>query len=178
MITLALLGRDRFEDVSHIAVAPEQEPFSGTIAGHFTVGEPLCDFHVIRRDGHAVGFFKIDRDYASRMELARPGELGLRGVMIDRAWQGRGIGKAAMALLREHLCQHYPKARGCVLTVNTINAAARAVYLSAGFRDGRELYHGGKIGPQHVLRLDLWPAAGTVRAADHPAAGPSSERQC
>ncbi|MFC0199120.1 GNAT family N-acetyltransferase [Paracoccus rhizosphaerae] len=173
MITLSLLGRDRFDDVSHIAVAPEQEPFCGSIASHFAADEPSCDFHAVRLDGVAVGFFKIDRDYAARMNLACPKELGLRGVMIDRAQQGRGIGKAAMAQLRRHLRQTYPDARTCVLTVNTINAAARATYLSAGFRDEGQLYLGGNLGPQHVLRLDLRPADDTI-----PAVAPCSESEC
>ncbi|UXU74445.1 MULTISPECIES: hypothetical protein [unclassified Paracoccus (in: a-proteobacteria)] len=42
-----------------------------------------------------------------------------------------------------------------MLTVNQVNPGARAVYLAAGFVDGGEMYHGGRIGPQHILRLSL-----------------------
>ncbi|MBD9525355.1 GNAT family N-acetyltransferase [Paracoccus sp. PAR01] len=155
MIALEPLGRHEFDRVAHIAVAPEQEGFCGTIAGHFEMNEPGCDFHVVTRDGQPVGFFKIDRDYAAQYGFAQPDEVGLRGVMIDRHEQGRGTGKAAMLALRPYLLRHYPQARACVLTVNVINLPARAVYLAAGFQDDGGLHHGGRIGPQHILRMDL-----------------------
>ena len=154
-LQLQPLGRDGFDRVAHIAVRPEQEPFCGTIAGHFAADEPGCDFHMIARGGRAIGFFKIDRAFAARFDFARPGELGLRGVMIDAAEQGRGSGKSAMRALGPYLARHYPGARTLALTVNEVNPTARAVYLAAGFVDTGALYHGGRIGPQHILRLNL-----------------------
>ncbi|CAM3081549.1 GNAT family N-acetyltransferase [Paracoccus nototheniae] len=150
MIALAPLGRDAFGRVSHLAVAPDQEPFCGSIASHFAADEPSCDFHVVTRDDRPVGFFKIDRDYAARMDLAPPDHLGLRGMMIDRAEQGRGTGRAAMSLLRGYLSAYYPGWAGCALTVNAINPGARAIYLAGGFRDDGVCYHGGRLGPQHL----------------------------
>lgn len=155
MIALAPLRRDEFARVRHIAVAPDQLPFCGTIASHFDADEPFCDLHAVLDDGHPVGFFKIDRNYAARMALAPPGHLGLRGVMIDRCRQGRGTGRAAMVLLGAYLRARYPGAPGCALTVNVINPAARAIYLAGGFRDEGQVYLGGRLGPQHVLMLDL-----------------------
>lgn len=155
MIALAPLGRDAYDRVAHISVHPAQEPFCGTIAGHFATEEPCCDFHAVLRDGRAVGFFKIDRAYPKHYAFARPGEIGLRGVMIDRNEQGRGTGKAAMRELPTYLTSHYPEAPGLVLTVNLLNEVARAVYLATGFRDTGALYYGGRIGPQHILRLSL-----------------------
>lgn len=155
MIALEPLGRNQFDRVAHIRVSPTQEPFCGAIADHFAMDEPGCDFHIVTRGDRAVGFFKIDRNYAARFDFADPAEIGLRGMMIDRAEQGRGTGKAAMLALRPHLARRYPKAPACVLTVNIVNPAARAIYLAGGFLDGGELYHGGRIGPQHILRLNL-----------------------
>ena len=155
MIALGPLGRDEYDRVAHIAVLPGQEPFCGTIAGHFEANEPDCDFHVVIRDGRAVGFFKIDRAYPRRYPFARAGEIGLRGMMIDRREQGRGTGKAAMLALGPYLRTGYPQAPGCVLTVNAVNLPARAIYLAGGFRDEGGLHHGGRIGPQHILRMDL-----------------------
>nr|WP_233253180.1 GNAT family protein [Paracoccus binzhouensis] len=149
------MGRDGLDRVAHIAVHPEQEPFCGTIAGHFAADEPDCDFHVVTRDGRAVGFFKIGRAYAARFDFARPDELGLRGVMIDAAEQGRGTGKAAMRALGSYVAGLYPHAKALVLTVNEVNPVARAVYLDAGFVDTGAFHHGGRIGPQHILRLPL-----------------------
>lgn len=161
MIVLEPLGRDERGRVDHIAVAPQQEPFCGSIAYHFAMDEPDCDFNVVMRDGQAVGFFKIDRGFASHYDFASGRDLGLRGVMIDRAEQGRGTGKAAMRALGPYLEWFYPEARACVLTVNVSNPAARAIYLAGGFQDEGQLYHGGNIGPQHILRLRLgnFPAA-------------------
>lgn len=155
MIALAPLGRDEIDRVAHIAVAPEQEPFCGTIARQFAMDETGCDFHVVTRNSHPVGFFKIDRHYATRYGFAHLGEIGLRAMMIDRAEQGRGIGKAAMQALGPYLRLHYPRARACVLTVNIVNLPARAIYLAGGFQDDGGLFHGGRIGPQHILRMDL-----------------------
>lgn len=155
MIVLEPLGRDERGRVDHIAVTPEQEAFCGTIAYHFAMNEPDCDFNVIMRDGHAAGFFKIDRAYAKRYDFATPDEIGLRGVMIDRGEQGRGTGKAEMLALRPYLEWFYPQATACVLTVNIINPAARAVYLAGGFHDDGQLYHGGNLSAQHILRLNL-----------------------
>ncbi|MGA0615253.1 GNAT family N-acetyltransferase [Paracoccus sp. KR1-242] len=155
MIHLEPIGRDEYDRVAHIRVTPEQEPFCGTIAGHFASEETGCDFHAVTRGALPVGFFKIDREYPSRFDFAAEGELGLRAVMIDRAEQGRGSGKAAMLALGPYLARHYPAAGSCVLTVNVVNPAARAIYLAGGFVDDGALYHGGRIGPQHILRLRL-----------------------
>lgn len=155
MITLERLGREDIARVAHIAVLPVQEPFCGSIRGHFEKHEPFCDFHAVMRDGHAVGFFKIDRDFAASHSFAHPGELGLRGMMIDAGEQGRGTGKAAMQALAPYLAAEYPTAPLVVLTVNIMNAAARSIYLAGGFHDMGELYYGGRLGPQHILRLRL-----------------------
>ena len=39
------------------------------------------------------------------------------------------------------------------LPVHTVN---ERVYLNAGFRDTGDRYHGGRLGPQQVLLLDLF----------------------
>lgn len=155
MIALKALGRNEFARVAHIAVTPAQEPFCGALADHFAADEPGCDFHCVERDGRAVGFFKIDRDYHRGFDFVGWDEIGLRGMQIDAGEQGKGTGKAAMALLHGYLSVHYPAASAVVLTVNTVNAPARAIYLAAGFADTGRLYLGGKIGPQQVLRMAL-----------------------
>lgn len=132
----------------------EQEPFCGNINGHFAADEPGCDFHIVERDGQAVGFFKIDREFHHH-GFVLPDEIGLRGVMIDASEQGRGTGKTAMRMLRSYLTSLYPDAVSVVLTVNIVNDRARAVYLAAGFFDTGNLHYGGTIGPQHILRLSL-----------------------
>jgi ribosomal protein S18 acetylase RimI-like enzyme len=155
VITLEPLGRDGFDRVAHIAVTPQQEPFCGIIAGHFQADEPECDFHLIARDGRPIGFFKIDRGYGTSHNFAAPDDLGLRGVMIDAGEQGKGSGKAAMLAVGGHVARHYPDAGALLLTVNLANPLAIGVYRAAGFLDTGTLYHGGRLGPQHILRLPL-----------------------
>lgn len=155
MITLAPLAKDDPAPVAHIRVMPAQEHFCGTIDGHFAADEPLVDFHQILRDGRVVGFFKLDRGYAERLDYARPGDLGVRGVMVDQGEQGRGTGTAAMAALADYVPLHYPDARALILTVNMVNPAAIAAYRRAGFVDTGKLCHSGVISPQHILRMEL-----------------------
>ena len=76
-------------------------------------------------------------------------------MVIDAAQQGMGLGKAAMAALPGLIAEHHPGVTALVLTVNCLKPVARAVYLKAGFQDAGEIYHGGRSGPQHVLRLPL-----------------------
>lgn len=155
MIRLEPISHQDLDRVAHVAVHPDQEPFCGSIGEHFSNLNPDFDFHAILRDDRVVGFFKTDRAFHKSYPFARPGEIGVRGVMIDQGEQGKGTGKAAMAALGPYAAGLYPQATGLVLSVNIVNPAARAVYLSAGFRDEGELHHGGLISAQHVLRLSL-----------------------
>nr|WP_223115799.1 GNAT family protein [Paracoccus amoyensis] len=149
------MAKDDPSPVAHIAVHPEQEPFCGTIAGHFAENEPACDFHQIQRGGVAVGFFKIDRAYHERYDFAGATDLGLRGVMIDASEQGRGTGTAAMAALRSYLSGSYPDFSAVYLTVNMVNPAAITAYRKAGFVDTGGIWPHGRMGPQHVMRMHL-----------------------
>ena len=155
MIALAPLAKEDPGPVAHIAVRPDQEPFCGTIAGHFDENDADVDFHQILRNQSVVGFFKIDRAYHTRYDFVRPDEIGLRGVMIDLGEQGRGTGTAAIAALRDYLPRHYPGVPSVVLTVNDINPPAITAYLRAGFTDTGERYLGGRLGPQHIMRMRL-----------------------
>ncbi|MGB3312930.1 MAG: GNAT family N-acetyltransferase [Albidovulum sp.] len=154
-VTLTPIGRDDFDRVAGIHVTPEQERFSGTVAEAFASGETGIDFHAILQDGRAVGFFKIDRNYAQRHDSPEQDELSLRAFMIDRDMQGRGIATAAVVALSPYLARHYPGKESAVLTVNVANPAAIRCYLKGGFHDTGAVYPHGDAGPQHILRLIL-----------------------
>ena len=148
--------RDRADTarVAHLALAPGQERFTANPVTRLQNLPADQDAWGLRdAAGTVVGFLVIDRGYPAAHPFARAGECGLRSVLIDAARQGEGLGTAAMAGLQGLMAQHYPAAPGLVLTVNTANTAARAVYLKAGFVDTGELWLGGRSGPQHVLRL-------------------------
>ena len=154
-VSLTPIGRDDFDRVADIRVAPEQQKFSGTVAEAFASDETGIDFHAVLHGDRAVGFFKIDRNYSQRHDFAKPGELGLRAFMIDRSMQGRGIATQAVAALPPYLAARYPHIESVALTVNMANPAAIRCYLKGGFHDTGMVHPHGDAGPQHVLRLTL-----------------------
>jgi RimJ/RimL family protein N-acetyltransferase len=157
-ITLRPVATSEFDLVRHIQVEPDQIRFSGTVAQAFDEQEEGVDFHAILDDSHVVGFFKIDRLYHDTYDFARKDELGLRGFMIDRNAQGRGIATAAVTALPTYLAAQYPDRRAVVLTVNLQNPGAIRCYLKGGFTDTRSIYPHGIAGPQHILRRDFQPS--------------------
>ncbi len=154
-ISLEPLDKAEIARVMHLELGEDQLDFVGRIEDMTTRDDPGEDFYVILQDGVVVGFFKLDRGYPQNYPFAAPMELGIRGVLIDRKWQGQGIGAAAMAAIPAYAAARYPEASGLVLTVNCNNPAARKVYETAGFCPSDELYLGGRAGPQFILRHAL-----------------------
>lgn len=141
-----------------LQVRPEQEAFVSPPARTLPDAEQ-CPGSVpmaILLDEVPIGYYRIE--HSARSLTGRDDDadaLGLRSFQLDAAWQGRGFSKIAMAALLADLAQRHPQARRVVLTVNCDNAAALALYLGAGFADSGTLYHGGRSGPQHLLRRSL-----------------------
>lgn len=154
-LTLTPIAPSERDRVAHIRVHPDQVRFSGTIESAFETEGTRTDFHAICLDGHPVGFFKVDHDYAEHHWFARPGEPGLKAFMIDRDHQGQGIATAAIRALDGYLQQQYPEIASIALTVNMANPVAVRAYRSAGFTDTGEIYEGGTAGPQLVMRMVL-----------------------
>ncbi|MEL6450776.1 MAG: GNAT family N-acetyltransferase [Pseudomonadota bacterium] len=153
MLTLTPLAPTDLAKVAHIHVHPDQIKFSGTVREAFEAAEPHVDFHAITHDGTAVGFFKIDRAYATRYPFAAPNGLGLRAFMIDAAHQGTGLGTRACAALPAYLATQYPDHGPLWLTVNFTNHAAYRAYRKGGFKDTGDIWPHGDAGPQNVLVL-------------------------
>ena len=78
----------------------------------------------------------------------------LRGFLIDRRRQGRGLGQAAaaaaVAAAAKLTARHGGGQAGVVLSVNERNAAGLAAYRKAGFEDHGQ-YLGGDAGPQRTM---------------------------
>ena len=150
-LSLRPVASDAFDLVRHIAVQPDQTLFSGTVAQAFKTKEDGVDFHAILISETAIGFFKIDRSYG----IAKDNELGLRGFMIDQRHQGKGHATSALRALPDYLRHHYPDHTSLMLTVDIQNVAAIACYRKSGFCNTGQLYFGGFLGPQQVMRLTL-----------------------
>ena len=153
-LTLEPLTLEDWPRVAHIRIAPQQEKFSGQVRDAFAHPQDGVDFHGVFEDGNAVGFFKIDRLYHTRMAYAAPGQLGLRAFIIDIAEQGRGLATSVVAMLPGYLPKHYD-ATVLLLTVNKSNPGATRAYLRGGFYQTGQTYLLGIAGPQWVMRMDL-----------------------
>ncbi|WP_299297202.1 GNAT family protein [uncultured Tateyamaria sp.] len=155
MITLAPLSPQDLDRVAHIEVRHDQIRYSGTVSEAFDAAEPDVDFHAILNDATPVGFFKIDRAYATRYPFAAPDGLGLRAFMIDTAHQGCGFGTRACHALPAYMTRQYPGRSALWLTVNIGNPVAYRAYCKGGFVDTGQIWPHGDAGPQNVMVMTL-----------------------
>lgn len=155
MILLSPVPPTRLTELAHLRQLPGQYANDG--AQMIRDDTPQLSFHAIHNGSGLVGMFKLDPLYPARHHFADPTDLGIRGVLIDARFQGRGFGAKAMAALPPYAAALYPDKRRVVLTVNLLNPAAYSTYLRAGFHDTGEIYTGGARGPQHILWADLVP---------------------
>ena len=155
MVEIRKLTETDVDAVKNLAVNSEQVKYVGTINELLDEMADGWNYHVISAKGRIVGFFNIDTAYSDSYPFTLQGELGLRAFFIDSACQGQGYGKAAVIALGEYLKEEYPDRSSIALTVNCRNPGAYKCYLSGGFSDNGELYHGGKAGPQHIMRMNF-----------------------
>jgi GNAT superfamily N-acetyltransferase len=156
-VSLTLVTPELRARVLALAPLPEQEPFSGAARDTLPVAErtPGRVPVVALQDGEPFGYLMLDR--GPEVTAYAPGDdvVGVRGVYVDAASQGRGLGTAMLRALPDFARALYPGAGRLSLTVNVSNSPAVRVYLRAGFVDTGRLYHGGRLGAQHVLDLPL-----------------------
>lgn len=100
-----------------------------------------------------VGFFYLDLGYQAAHSFCLPSAIGVRMVMLDQRYQGQGIGSKALSQLPTYIKQYYPDCDALFLTVNCRNKQAYRSYEKCGFIDTGELYLGGPVGPQHIMKL-------------------------
>ena len=80
--------------------------------------------------GKVVGFLM----YESVEVQGRPVEYEIFRFMVDRRYQGRGIGKKAMELLLDEI-KSSGNARNVAICYAKANSAAKALYAGLGFRE-------------------------------------------
>ncbi|HEX5304728.1 MAG TPA: GNAT family N-acetyltransferase [Dyella sp.] len=155
---LALVPVDHIPPRALLAlrVAPEQQAFVGRVADLLADAQsrPTADPLAFVLDDEVIGLCCIERQprTIAPIDFGVPA-VGLRGFFIDLRWQGRGLGRRALALLLDTLAQRHPAARLLVLSVDRGNAAALGLYRQAGFVDGGERYHGAPLGARQCLLL-------------------------
>ncbi|TMP38414.1 GNAT family N-acetyltransferase [Pseudoalteromonas rubra] len=151
MVVIEKLSPSHIADVKKIQLAPEQIRFAGT-SDEFLEDE--CDTthrHVIRRDDTLIGYFKLDLAYDKKYEYCPAGALGLRAFVIDKEYQGKGLGTAAVKALLAYLSVHYASYPWLYLGVNCQNLGAHTCYVKAGLTVCEDKYLGGPAGPQYIM---------------------------
>ncbi len=132
MIRLIEINEDNFLAFAGLRVREEQRAFLDSAAGILARGYAYraCRARVfgVTADGTAVGLALVkDLD-------EEPACYDLQQFFIDRAYQGRGYGTAALGLILEELGRE--RKYGCVeVCVKREDAAALRVYEKCGFQD-------------------------------------------
>ncbi|GGE79154.1 GNAT family N-acetyltransferase [Priestia taiwanensis] len=105
--------------------------------------EPSLRTFAIKYEEKTVGFFMFN---TVEEEL---GGHWIYRIMVDKQYQGRGIGKRAMQLIIEEIAT-LPQAKRIVVGYHPGNTGAHQLYASVGFVD-----HGNRFGKEMAVVLDL-----------------------
>ena len=130
-ISLQPIDESNFLDAFQLKLAPEQEAF---------VSNPvrsLAQTYVYRSQCQPFGIFALDRMVGYVMVIYDYDipEYDIWHMMIDRDFQGRGYGKAAMGKCLEYIrTKPFGSSNRVALTCNRDNSAARRLYEAFGFR--------------------------------------------
>ena len=143
-------------EISQLSVKPEQAIFTvGKISDVILSLKEHEHPHVIVEDGKVAGFFLFDLSYSDTYQFGSLKSLGIRSLLIDQRFQGRGVATEALNQLPRYVVANYPEFEALQLTVNCRNKAAYGCYQKCGFEDTNELYVGGPAGPQHIMQKRL-----------------------
>lgn len=144
-------------EIAELEIGVEQQHFVGDPLRMILVALEEASRHPFAVDcnGSAVGVLTLQVGAAGLAGWPDDESAWLlRGFMIDRRLQGRGLGTAAAAAAVRAAAKLTADLggdqTGVVLSVNERNPAGLAAYRSAGFED-RGRYLGGGAGPQRTL---------------------------
>ncbi|SKA68927.1 GNAT family N-acetyltransferase [Enterovibrio nigricans] len=156
MVSIEKYSKAREPAADALRVHPDQIVFTASniieLVANLSVEEHP---YLIIEDQTVVGFFILDLDYSTRVDFTDSFTLGVRALLVDLRYQGRGIATKAIRLLSAYVQEYYPQFDNVQLTVNCRNKAAYDCYLKCGFEDTGTLYLGGPVGPQHVMKFQL-----------------------
>ena len=144
-------------EIAELEVLGDQRRFVGEPLRMMLIGleEDARHAFAIDVDGSAVGVLTLQTGAATLAGWADDDPVWLlRGLLIDRRQQGRGLGalaaEAAVRAAAKLTAALGGGQTGVVLSVNDQNPAGQAAYRKAGFED-RGQYLGGDAGPQRIL---------------------------
>lgn len=151
-------------EISGLEVAADQRLFVGDPLRMMLVAleEDSRYPFVVDTGGAAVGVLTLQMGAATLAGWPDDDSAWLlRGFLIDRRRQGRGLGslaaKSAVAVAGRLTAGLGGRESGVVLSVNERNPAGQAAYRKSGFED-RGRYDGGDAGPQRTMYFGFAPA--------------------
>lgn len=151
------LASEQRERVLALHISPEQIEFAGTTAQAVRVCEDASTDEVaglaILASAVPIGFVLLSRG-ARLPDWAPAGSAALRAMRIDSREQGKGHGRASLALVAAWVAEHWESCRTLALSVDDQNLAARRAYEAAGFREYAEPKK-GRIGLVRYLAKPL-----------------------
>lgn len=146
-ITIKEVTRENWLEALELRVHPEQERFAPPVVYAMAraciqpEGDPVTPY-AIYADGQMVGYFNCaynpDTDDV----------YWISNFLIDRRYQRRGYGKAALTAIIALIRARFPRCRAINLTVHPENAIARRMYEKLGFADA-----GWMLSGEHVLHI-------------------------
>lgn len=144
-------------EIAELSVTEEQRRFVGEPLRMMLIGLEEESRHPIAIDanGAAVGVLTLQTGAATLAGWPDDDSVWLlRGFLIDRRLQGKGLGTlaadAAVRAAAKLTAALGGEQTGVVLSVNEENPAGQAAYRKAGFED-RGRYLGGDAGPQRTM---------------------------
>lgn len=138
-LSIRPVTRENWQQVIALRLAPSQ---AGLLASNlYSLAEagiePQCQPRAIVAGATVVGFAMFEYiEGAAAFNIPR--------FMIDRHWQGRGYGAAALAAIVDTLKADRPEA-GIMISLLPGNDAARRLYERQGFVDTGTRYHGEDV---------------------------------
>jgi GNAT superfamily N-acetyltransferase len=143
--------------VAELEVLPDQREFVGDPLRMMLAGleDPSRRPYVIEEGGRAAGVLTLQSGAACLAGWPDDDSAWLlRGFLIDRRRQGRGLGQAAasaaVAAAAKLTARLGGGQAGVVLSVNERNRAGQGAYRKAGFAD-KGVYLGSDAGPQRTM---------------------------
>lgn len=146
-LRLEMLDRSNWRRALAVRTAPGQLKF---VADYEPVALVILSKCYLRPGGllwEPLGIFSGDEAVGIAALTWDADTCRLYHLVIDRGWQRRGAGMAALELILAYVWESAPDCQSVTLTMHPRNEAARALYKKAGFeatgeeRDGEELWH-------------------------------------